>query len=228
MYSNSQNISPESRGWDREVVAKRISQLQRPTWKVEPDPGGYTNAGAIEYKLVFKPKLLAGSDSVTKVVINILIGDWQVDSDIVITTMSTIPRKERGNEYGTQAIKALAGWAVRNNFNEIRATQVSNPKAVLFWERLGFNHLPPPNKTADYVLKLPQFNPQTMHKHKCRNKKCGTIWYHYNYCIGNRNEHTCPLCGCYRWLVYSEPKKTGFLANIRKLFAKLSALFRRK
>lgn len=228
MSTRTKRTSPEFRGWDREVVARRISQLQQPTWKVELDPSGYTNTGAIDYKLVFKPKLLAGSDPVTKVAINILIGDWQVDSDIVITTMSTIPRKERGNEYGTQAIKALARWAVRNNFNEIRATQVSNPKAVLFWERLGFNCLPPPNKTADYILKLPQFNPRTMHRHKCRNKKCGTIWYHPNNCRGDRSEHTCPLCGYTRWLVYSEPKKTGFFADIRKSFAKLAALFRSK
>lgn len=86
-----------------------------------------------------------------EVVIRFALLDHQVSSDVVILSIGVSPNF-RGAGLGSAAVAELVQWATRNNLDrEIRATQVSNPRAARFWEKCGFQRAPDPNPCGDYL-----------------------------------------------------------------------------
>lgn len=137
-------IRPEDRGWDREKTTAIVGELSRKGAQIAPS---LDNIGAFDYVLVFPFNEI-------QVTVFISIADWQTNSGVVITNMTTLPATDRRKGYGSLAIRAIREWACHNKFNEIRATQVSDTDAQRFWERNGFILLPEPNPIGDLVLKL--------------------------------------------------------------------------
>ena len=135
-------IRPQDRGWEEAEVFRFIQELSEKCIKIYCNP---KNVGGFEYVLTFCP-----NDQV-RVTVAFCLADWQTDSDVVITNMTTLPEVEQGKGYGSQVIDIIIDWATRNKFNEVRAVQVSNPKAQNFWEKNGFIYLPEPNPTGDCV-----------------------------------------------------------------------------
>ncbi len=138
-------IRPEERGWDRKKIDETVGELSQDGAHIV---SSLRNFGAFDYELTFCP-----SQGV-QVTVFVSIGDWQTDSAITITEMTTLPETVRKKGYGSQAIKRIIEWARRHNFNEIRATQVSSPDARRFWEQNGFTYVTDPNPTGDLVLQL--------------------------------------------------------------------------
>jgi hypothetical protein len=88
--------------------------------------------------------------------IRILFHD-ESGSDIVITNMTTL-ESEGTNDvthkgYGSKVISSIIDWAREQNMHEIRATQVSN-HVEEFWIKNGFNKIPEPNPTNDYLYNV--------------------------------------------------------------------------
>ncbi len=85
----------------------------------------------------------------------ILLGDY-TGSDVVIINMTTLPDDKTSKGFGKQAIDVIKKWAEENNFNEIRATQVSNPNSERFWvDKNGFVRDEGENKkTKDFLFRL--------------------------------------------------------------------------
>lgn len=111
-------------------------------------PNSFHNVGAFDYIVTFIP----ARD--VRVTVCLSIADWQTESDVVITNMTTLPVEECGKGYGSRVIEIIIRWATVNHFNEIEAVQVSNPNAERFWERNGFEKLPEPNPIGNYVRYL--------------------------------------------------------------------------
>lgn len=78
--------------------------------------------------------------------------DHQTGADVVITNMTVLPEEYRSRGIGQSAIADLLTWARANMLNDVRATQVSCPRAAHFWELCGFKRMPEPNPTGDYQI----------------------------------------------------------------------------
>ena len=138
-------IRPEERGWNRRDAFRAVGELAE---KFDTITLGKSNSGAFEYELhIFPIKGVC-------VTITILLGDWQTNSDVVITNMTTLPESECRKGFGTHVIQALIGWAKKHSFNEIRATQINNIDSQRFWQRNNFVLVVEQNPTGDLVLKL--------------------------------------------------------------------------
>jgi GNAT superfamily N-acetyltransferase len=137
-------IKPEDRGWDRRKTMAIVSELSQRGALIIPS---FDNVGAFVYELEFP-------FNVALVTVSISIAEWQTNSDVVITNMTTFPVADRRKGYGSRIIGIITKWARHNKFNEIRATQVSNSHNQRFWERNGFILLPAPNPIGDLVLEL--------------------------------------------------------------------------
>lgn len=79
--------------------------------------------------------------------------DWQTDSDVVITNMTTLPSEKCGEGFGSKALEIFISWARENNLHEIRATQVSSSRSKYFWEKNEFTRCADPNPCGDYVYR---------------------------------------------------------------------------
>ena len=100
--------------------------------------------GALPYVAQF---LFEGSGMVT---IYFCLMDWQTDSDVVITNMTSFPQI---SGYGKRAITNLLQWARDNSLKEVRATQVHESNEG-FWLKNGFEKCPPPNPCNDFVFPI--------------------------------------------------------------------------
>lgn len=132
----------EERGWNRKDFDQKILEFAYQNAIVTTDT---RNVGAFEYNVRFS------FDKGTMVTVTILLKEWQTDSDVVITAMTTLPESERQKGYGRNVIERIIAWSKSHGWNEIRATQVSDEGAKEFWKKMGFLRVPPPNKTGDYV-----------------------------------------------------------------------------
>lgn len=121
--------------------------LQSYNFTFKPNP---QNVGAVEYALAWR---FGG----VVVELRIALLDWQAPSSgLVILTMATRPERQRSQGYGGRALEALLAWARACDLaHEIRATQVSDPRAAQFWTRHGFEAVPG-SVTGDYVRREPR------------------------------------------------------------------------
>ena len=145
--SNPRPTKPEDRGWNRGQFDKMVSQFGVHRAAIIPD---LTDIGAFHYRLIFSFRL----ELWVTVTVEISLKEWQTDSDLVILTMVTTPEILRSRGYGGKVLGYLADWAKSNNLNEIRATQVSDPRSKRFWIRNGFVKCPAPNPTSDFIKSL--------------------------------------------------------------------------
>ncbi len=135
-------LSEEERRVKREELDGLVRQLERyPLIRLKPN---INNVGAFDYVIQF----LFGEVRVT---VHFCFYDHQVLSDVVITNMTTLPYGECSKGWGSKIVSYFLEWGRENNFNEIRATQVGNPRSEKFWEKNGFTLAPEPNDCGDWV-----------------------------------------------------------------------------
>ena len=79
--------------------------------------------------------------------------DWQTNSDVVITNMTTLPKEKCRHGFGSDAVRIFLEWARENDLHEIRATQVGDSDSQRFWEKNGFVRCAEPNPCGDYVYR---------------------------------------------------------------------------
>jgi|SRR3989344_3715958 len=113
---------------------------------VRVDPGDPMEAGALPYVIT-----MFGED--VTVTVRMSLMDWQTDSDVVITNMTTFPLNERRKGFGRRAVMTLISWARAHNLKQVRATQVHSSNEG-FWVKCGFVKNNPPNPCNDFVLNL--------------------------------------------------------------------------
>jgi len=92
------------------------------------------------------------------VTIGFNLKDWQTDSDVVITTITTLPETEYRKGHASRAVQKLLHWARDNGLNEVRATQVGNQASEAFWRSNGFVLCQMPNPCHDFVYLLSNGN----------------------------------------------------------------------
>ena len=90
------------------------------------------------------------------VTIGIILMDHQTDSDIVIETMTTLPKSQKGKGFGSKAIGKVLQWAKDNGLKSVRATQVSNLDSENFWKKNGFIKDEGPNPCNDFIYIIPK------------------------------------------------------------------------
>lgn len=78
--------------------------------------------------------------------------DLESNADLLITAMTTLPENETGKGWGSRAIEILLRWAKANNLTDILAVQVQDA-AEGFWQKNGFEKIPEPNPTNDFVYR---------------------------------------------------------------------------
>ncbi|MEK7136296.1 MAG: GNAT family N-acetyltransferase [Patescibacteria group bacterium] len=135
---------PESRGWDRGLFDEMVKQLRVYRVSIIPE---LEDVGAFVYRVIFPFRL----ELWAAVTVVFSLKEWQTDSDLVIQEMFTSPEGIRSHGCGGKVLGYLLDWAKRNNLNEVRATQVSDPRSKQFWTRHGFVECPAPNVTSDFV-----------------------------------------------------------------------------
>lgn len=116
------------------------------------------NFGAIICRDKLKAKIVGELPYVAKfrsasavTTVRFVLKDYQTDSDVVITNITTLPEDQRGIGYGSMAVQVLVKWAVLNRFNEVRATQISGDINEAFWSKNGFVKCQQPNPCNDFV-----------------------------------------------------------------------------
>ncbi|MCE9643542.1 MAG: GNAT family N-acetyltransferase [Candidatus Andersenbacteria bacterium] len=107
--------------------------------------------GRVSNVIPFTAMFLHGVEAETNIFFQLL--DWQTDSDVVITNITTLPDLKRGYGFGSIAVQKLICWARENNLHEIRATQVGDRNSQRFWEKNGFIRCSDPNPCGDYVYR---------------------------------------------------------------------------
>lgn len=119
---------------------------------IRVDPGNPMEVGALPYLVtIFSP---CGENATVTMKISLM--DYQTDADVVITNIATRPESQRGKGAGSHAVQALLGWALRSNFNQVRATQVHSANER-FWAKCGFVKDFDPNLCNDFVWRNPNY-----------------------------------------------------------------------
>ncbi len=137
-------FKPEDRAEKQKEIDAMVSQLESYGAEISgPNP---ENLGSFSYKAKFP-------FNENEVVVNIWfeLKDWQTDSDVVITNMTTLPDDKKGGGFGSKALGLILEWAEKNNLKEIRATQISNDRSASFWENNGFKKVAE-SSTGDYLF----------------------------------------------------------------------------
>lgn len=137
--------------WAKKVEAAReeknvlVKLLHRYGAKTCPEDS--PEIGALPYIVEF-----SFEDDVV-VTLFIMLMDWQTDSDVVITNMTTLPTDKQNKGFGKKAINCFLQWARNNHLRDVRATQVSKDNEG-FWLKNGFLKCKEPNPCNDFILLL--------------------------------------------------------------------------
>jgi len=137
--------------WIKEVEAARsemnalVALLQNYDSQVHPENS--PEVGSLPYivKFLFENGVV--------ITIRMILKDWQTDSDVVITNMTTLPQSQRKRGFGKKAVRRILQWARDNHLNEVRATQVSEFNEG-FWLKNGFRKCGEPNPCNDFVFTI--------------------------------------------------------------------------
>ena len=95
-------------------------------------------------------------DNLAVTTIRLAFMDYQTESDIVITNITTLPDTEYRKGHGSCAVQLVLQWAKHHALNEVRATQIDrgNTAVQLFWKKNGFVRCTEPNPCNDFVCTL--------------------------------------------------------------------------
>jgi GNAT superfamily N-acetyltransferase len=151
--SEKMKFNPEDMEAEMEAMDQMVAQLERHGAKIVPDR---RNVGAFAYKTQFPFEEEGGVVSIF-----LSLKDWQTDSDVVITNMTTLPDSRKGKGLGSRALKYILDWAAENNLNEVRATQVGQDQAENFWVKNGFLKVEGNNPTRDFIYRKPTDEAET-------------------------------------------------------------------
>ncbi|KKW11593.1 MAG: hypothetical protein UY50_C0010G0018 [Parcubacteria group bacterium GW2011_GWA2_49_9] len=132
---------------EREAAFALVRELEQFGARVTIPESGKRNMGALSFQVTF-PFQNEGAE----VNIFLLLKDWQVDSDVVITNMTTLPEDKRGVGLGGKALKFILDWATSHHF-DVCATQVGDPRSEKFWTDNGFALSQGANPTHDLVYR---------------------------------------------------------------------------
>ena len=142
-----------SKEWPAKIEAERqrvdamVAQLASEDVKIERYMEN--NVGALSYHLTFSfPK----EEAETNVFISLL--DYQTDSDLIITNMTTLPDSAKSRGLGSEAIRKITEWAKANNLKTIRAVQVAFPESQKFWKKNGFAAVKN-SRSGDFLFTAP-------------------------------------------------------------------------
>ena len=143
-------FKPENIDAEREAAFAVVRQLERYGATVIVPEHALKNVGALQFQVTFPFQQ-------EEATVNIFLSlkDWQTDSDVVITNMTTLPEAKQGEGLGSKALKSVLEWAAENQF-EVRATQVSDPRSEKFWSDNGFAATEGPNPTGDFIYEKPK------------------------------------------------------------------------
>ena len=92
----------------------------------------------------------------TVVTVGIILMDYQTDSDVVIETMTTLPKYMARMGFGSRAVTLFLQWAADNRLKEVRATQVKGEDNENFWRKNGFVQQEAPNPCNDFMYRIPE------------------------------------------------------------------------
>lgn len=146
--NESFKFTQENRAEEQEKADKLVQQLELYGAEIAgPDP---MNAGSFSYKIKFP---FPSEEAFVNMWLE--LKDWQTDSDLVITNMTTVPDDKKSHGFGSRALASVLEWAHKNNLREVRATQVSNDRSGSFWEKSGFKK-EEVSQTGDWLLQIPE------------------------------------------------------------------------
>ena len=125
---------PEDRGWKREdadSAVRRLVATHRAC--VIPD---FMNVCAFEYNLTFRIEMGL------IVTVNILLHEWQTDSNIVITNITTLPILERRKGYGSHVLAWLLEWAKKKNIMKFEPHKSQMKTRGVFGRKMVLENVP--------------------------------------------------------------------------------------
>ncbi len=137
------------RSWAEEVARKKpemnvlANSLKNYQARVEPNKED-RDVVALHYRVAF---LFPDAVMVT---IGIVLMDYEMDFDVVIETMTTLPPERKRQGFGSQAVAKLLKWADERNLSVV-AVQVAGEANKGFWTKNGFVRREGPSCTTDFV-----------------------------------------------------------------------------
>lgn len=137
-------LPDEERARRQAVWDAKVSELEADGATIKPD---LKDMGVFAYIATIP------FESGIVVTIRFCLEDWQTDSDVVITNMTTLPDTKIRKGFGRKGLAHILNWARRHRLTEIRATQVREDNRG-FWEKNGFTLYPEPNPCKDLVLHI--------------------------------------------------------------------------
>jgi len=139
--------------WIREVKGEKtemnilVASLEKYGASVESDKD-LRDVAALHYRIIFS------FPENTVVTMGIILMDHQTNSDVVIETMTILPKHRKRMGFGSKAIAKVLRWAADNGLRDVRATQVAGQDNENFWKKNGFIQQKKPNPCNDFIYHI--------------------------------------------------------------------------